>query len=223
MNIPIVSLDKIYIQPDEKNIFYLDCTRIEGEDSIVCRKKESIGDQVKRISISVGSKQILLADDVVFSGSVLRKICAAFAKEGIEVVGIIASISTTEGYDYFNQNLKKGLRTNILLGEDVIDQICERDFYFGIAGSGILVKTQNGFAKAPYFEPFGNPNVRASIPSEYVKSFSSGCIERSIVLWDQIDDLKGKKTLIKELPERIVDTESEEEVVKVLKKKGRLL
>lgn len=223
MNIPIVSLDKIYIQPDEENIIYLDCTRIEGEDAITSRKNESIDDQVKRISKSLNAKQILLADDVVFSGSVLRKIITAFQKENVEVVGIIASISTKDGYDYFNQKLRFGLKTNILLGDDVIDQICERDFYFGIAGSGTLVRSKEGLVKAPYFEPFGNPNVRASIPLEYVKSFSKGCIERSIDLWEKMDQLNGKKTCIGELPERIVGTSCEEEIVKVLKKKGRLL
>ena len=223
MIIPIVSLDKIYIKPDEENIFYFDCTRIEGEDRITSRKQESIQEQVQRISKSVEGNKIILADDVVFSGSVLRKIIDYFMKEGIEVVGILASISTKDGYDYFNQNLEKGLKTNILLGEDVLDQICERDFYFGIAGSGILVKTDSGLVKAPYFEPFGNPNVRASIPLPDVKSFSKGCIERSIALWNEIDRLQGKKTCIGDLPEKIIGTNEDEEVVKVLKKKGRSL
>ena len=216
-------MDKIYIQPDEENIFYLDCTRIEGEDAITSRKNESIDDQVKRISSNLNTKQIILADDVVFSGSVLRKVIASFQKENVEVVGIIASISTQDGYNYFNQNLKWGLMTNFLMGDEVLDQICERDFYFGIAGSGTLVRTKDGLLKAPYFEPFGNPNVRASIPLEYVKDFSRGCIERSIVLWEKLDQLNQKNTIMRDLPERIVGTNGEDEVVKVLKKEGRCL
>ena len=66
-----------------------------------------------------------------------------------------------------------GIKCDYLLGKDVIDQICERDFYFGIAQSGISIKNSNGLVfKAPYFKPYGNPIERASIPSEYEKYFS---------------------------------------------------
>ena len=100
----------------------------------------------------------------------------------------------------------------------VIDQVCERDFYFGIAGSGIMIKTKEGLFKSPYFKPYGNPNERASIPIEYENYFSKGCLERSIYLWEEIDKLKNNKTIIKELPEKIINTNGNEEVVKTLKK-----
>ena len=216
-------MDKIYIQPDEQNIFYLGCTRIDQVDEIKGRSEETVEEQIKKISQKIKLKQIVLADDVVFSGSVLRKIIELFKQEGIEVVKIISCISTRKSYDYFNKTLRYGLETNILLGEEVIDQICERDFYFGIAGSGIVIKTKEGYRKAPYFEPFGNPNERASIPIKDSKSFSKGCIERSIQLWEGIDLLKGEKTLIKDLPERIIGTKEDEEVVKVLKKERKFL
>ena len=58
------------------------------------------------------------------------------------------------------------------MSDDVIDQICERDFYFGIAGSGIMINTNNGLYKAPYFKPYGNPYERASIPVESEQYFS---------------------------------------------------
>jgi len=223
VDIPIVTLDKIYIKPDEENIFFLDCTRINGSDELTTRVKGSLEEQVQSLAQKVKGKDVILADDVVFSGSVLRKIIGLLNKEGIKVVQVVSCICTKEGYDYFNNNLKYGIKTNILLGEDVIDQICERDFYFGIAGSGIVVKTKEGFMKAPYFEPFGNPNERASIPEEYSKTFSRGCIKRSIMLWEEIDKLKGEKTLMSDLPERIVGTKDNEEVVKVLRKRGRSL
>jgi len=216
-------LDKIYIKPDEENIFYLDCTRIDQTNDVTARRKESLEDQIKRISRTVPIKEIALADDVVFSGSVLRKIIGLFKNQGVEVVKILSCISTQQGYDFFNKTLQDGLETCYLLGEDVIDQICERDFYFGIAGSGILVKTKEGLMKAPYFLPFGNPNERASIPKDKVTSFSKGCIERSILLWDAIDSLKEEKTKMRDLPERIVGTKENEEVVKVLKKEGKKL
>ena len=109
-----------------------------------------------------------------------------------------------------------------LLSSDVLDQICERDFYFGIAGSGVLVEKNNVFYKAPYFKPFGNPCLRASIPEEFENYFSVSCIDRSLYLWQSIEQLKNGKVLMNELPEKIINTNSDDEVVKVLKK-GRYL
>jgi hypothetical protein len=104
------------------------------------------------------------------------------------------------------------------MSESVIDQICERDFYFGIAGSGIIIKKNNNLYKSPYFIPYGNPYERASIPKEYERSFSKGCLERSLYLWEEMDKLNSVKTKIYELPERIINTQKEEEVIRTLKK-----
>lgn len=218
VNIPIVTLDKIYIIPDETNIYFLDCTRVEGTNKIISRSKELLDEQIIRIANSIKGKQIILADDVVFSGTVLAEIIRKFRNLGITVIGIISSICTEKSYDYFNNNIKYGIKTNYLMNNDVIDQICERDFYFGIAGSGIMTETAKGYLKAPYFKPYGDPFERASIPKEYEKSFSKGCLSRSIFLWKEIDKLRKGKTLMRELPERIIKTDENEEVVKTLKK-----
>ena len=148
----------------------------------------------------------------MFSGDALRKVISLFEVCGIEVVGIISSIAMEESYEYFNKTLKNGIKCNYVLGPDVIDQICERDFYFGVAGSGIMVNGPDGMKKAPYFKPFGNPCERASIPKEFEQSFSRGCLERSLKLWD------GSNLLIGDLPEEIIGTNKNEEVVKVLRK-----
>lgn len=218
VNIPIVTLDKIYLEPDEQYIFFLDCTRVNGTNEIVSRKSESLDSQIKRITEVLPSKEIILADDVVFSGSVLRSIIKRFSDYGIKVVGIISSICSYEGYEYSNKSLKYGIKTKVLMLEDVIDQICERDFYFGVAGSGIMISTGDGMYKAPYFKPYGNPYERASIPLEYVDFFSRGCLERSLYLWEDMDNIRDSKTKILELPERIINTKENDEVVKTLKK-----
>ncbi len=222
-NIPIVTLDKIYIAPNEKDIYFLDCTRINGSNEIVTRKKESLNEQIIRLAQILRGKKIIIADDVVFSGSVLRSIINRFNYLGIEVIGIITSVCTSHSYNYFSSNLKYGIKTNYLMLDDVIDQICERDFYFGIAGSGIMIQTPKGLYKSPYFKPFGNPNERASIPEEYVKSFSQNCLSRSIYLWEEIDKIRKRNTRISELPEKIIYTKEKEEVVLKLKKELKRL
>ena len=80
-----------------------------------------------------------------------------------------------------------------------------------------------GLYKAPYFKPYGNPYERASIPIEYEKYFSKGCLERSIYLWEEIDRLKKEKSKILELPEKIINTSENKEIVKTLKKEIKKL
>lgn len=221
-DLPIVSLDKVYSYCDEKNVMFLDCTRMSGEDELVSRNdvnnRTSVENQINIISKNLKNNQIILLDDVVFSGNVLRKIIKEFEKNNIEVVGIVSGVCTLESYNYFSKNLRYGISSGFLLGEGVIDQICERDFYFGIAQSGISIRENNEVYKAPYFLPFGDPCQRASIPKEFEESFSRECIERSIRLWGEIEKNSNRKINISELPERIFNVNDNEEVVKVLKR-----
>lgn len=221
---PIVSLDRIYLKIDGTNIIFLDCTRLNNSKELVSRqepnKDNSLDNQIKSISnylLSINRTNIVLADDVVFTGSVLKTIIEKFKQYGIDVIGIRSCISSYEGYNYFN-NLPLGIKCGYLLGNDVIDQICERDFYFGIVGSGISVKTPISILKAPYFKPFGNPVERASIPLEYEKYFSESCLTRSLILWEEIERLSKREILIGELPESIQNTDKSKSIVKTLRK-----
>lgn len=218
VNIPIVTLDKVYIKPDNENIIFFDCTRINGTNRIISRNKESIDSQINKIINRFCGKKIILADDVVFSGNVLRFIVDRLNKGGVEVIGIITSICTDSSYNYFNNSLKYGIKTNYIMGSDVVDQVCERDFYFGIAGGGIMVDIDNKLYKAPYFKPFGNPNERASIPLMYEDSFSYECLRRSLNLWEEVERLSGSSVLASSLPEEIVGVDKNIDIVKLLKK-----
>lgn len=178
--------------------------------------------QIKEISERLkllGKDEVVLVDDVVFSGNVLRSIISKFENNSIKVIGVRSAISTEEAYKSFNKSLDKGLKCGILLGKDVIDQICERDFYFGIAQSGISVKGENGrIYKAPYFKPFGNPVERASIPDIYSDVFSNNCLMRSMYLWKKIEDRTGRQIRINELPEEINDLDGNERIINILRK-----
>lgn len=223
---PIVSLDKVYLSDDDA--IFLDCTRMSQSSELVSRKRPNrpndvliqIADIVYNLKKDM-QRKVFLADDVVFSGDVLRKIVELFQQFGIEVVGIKSSIATKNSYEYFNKNLLYGLEAGYLLEDDVIDQICERDFYFGIIQSGISIKRKDDVFKAPYFKPYGNPVERASIPLLYENSFSQNCIDRSIMLWDEISRLSARDIKVCELPEKIVGTNPDETIVKELKKGKR--
>ena len=166
----------------------------------------------------LGIKEIVLADDVVFSGSVLRRIIDEFKTCNINVIGIRTAISTNESYTNFNKELPLGLKCGYLMSDQVIDQICERDFYFGIAGSGISILKNGEVLKAPYFKPYGDPVNRSSIPKIEELRFSLSCLRRSLELWQEINRLNKRQTLIKDLPERIVDTNENDSVEYTLKK-----
>jgi len=224
-HIPIVSLDKIYFRGENESEF-LDCTRLENSNELVSRKNPndagSVERQIEKIAAKLrknGNQEIILVDDVVFSGNVLRKIIERFRQRGITVIGIRAALSTEESYKYFDEILEKGLKCGCLLGKDVIDQICERDFYFGIVQSGISTISENEeILKSPYFKPFGNPIERASIPQKYEEFFSNGCLLRSMYLWKCIEENSKRKIYIKDLPEGIINTNKEERIINVLRK-----
>ena len=199
----------------------MDCTRLENSRKLVSRKDPNEVTSVKRQIVNIsqtlklqGKLNVVLIDDVVFSGNVLKEIIKSFYENGIRVVGIRCAISTSQSYDFFNQKLKCGC----LLGENVIDQICERDFYFGIAQSGISILRDGKILKSPYFKPFGNPVQRASIPREFEILFSNGCLARSMFLWKFIEENSKKKVFIRDLPEKIVNTSENDRVLKVLEK-----
>ncbi len=227
--IPIVSLDKIYLSIDNENILFLDCTRLDGSKELVSRNGtntfNSVTLQIQSISkylLDRGIKNIILADDVVFSGSVLRTVINLFKEQNIEVIGIRSAISTSSSYQLFNEILPLGLKCGYLMSEQVIDQICERDFYFGIAGSGIsTIGIDKTIYKAPYFIPYGDPVARASIPQKDQITFSKNCLARSIILWEEIERLSKRKILIKDLPEKIANTNEYDGVIKTLKKEWK--
>lgn len=223
--IPIVSLDKIYLSTDNQKIIFLDCTRLDGSKELVSRKNPNdstdVDRQIRMIADnlkSINETKIVLADDIVFSGAVLKTIIGKFRNNQIEVIGVRTPVSTIESYEYFNALMPLGLKCAYLLETGFIDQICERDFYFGIAQSGISVRNKNGIIyKAPYFKPFGNPIERASIPGNYESFFSDGCINRSLCLWSEIENISNREMFIRDLPEKINMISDEQQVTKVLR------
>ena len=222
-------MDKIFIKENNIDKYFLDCTRLDGLNRVVSRTNPNdlysvqkeillLSDYLKQNNI----KEIILLDDVVFSGNVLKSIIEEFNLNDIKVVGIRCSISTIKAFDYFNKTLPLGIKTGFILEEDVIDQICERDFYYGIVQSGISVLTDNKVLKAPYFLPFGNPNKRASVPKDKEKEFSIMCLENSKLLWNNIENNANKEFYNKDLPEKICFADDDKKIIDTLEEGIRL-
>ena len=227
---PIISFDKVYLDEQDNVYAFLDCTRLQNDDSLVSRFQNGYGTsvetQIKLLSSKIkedGFNDIIIADDVIFSGNGLVKIANMFKSNGINVKGVITSFCTLDSFKRFN-NDSMFLECHYLMAKDVIDEICERDFYFGVAQSGISRRNENGdIVKEPYFKPYGDPENRASIPSEYVKFFSKGCIERSKEIWQQSELKSKRKIKVGELPEKINGADVNKDVVKELDDAGMSL
>ncbi len=221
---PIVSMDDIYVTCDNKRVFSLDCTRMSGSKDMVPRSnpldKDGVRKQIETLAEifkSQNEKEIMLLDDVIFSGSVIEYISKIFKENGIDVVGAIAAISSIDGYTMFN-GLKEKVNCGYLMEKDVLDEICERDFYYGIAQSGMARLVDGKVYKAPYFMPFGDPVARASVPLDRKEYFSTMCVNLSLDLWEEIERLSKREIMNNELPERILNTDYNEGVVKTLRK-----
>ena len=100
--------------------------------------------------------EISLIDDVVFSGSMICKVADALRDKGIIVREVLAGVAVKENLDVITS---RGIDVKgSFYISDVLDEVCERDFYFGIAQSGqSLLQPDGTVLKQPYFSPFGLP------------------------------------------------------------------
>lgn len=231
----IISLDCIYLSSENlkgKGMF-LDTTRLYDLDKpykapiqvprsvLKGGKAYPLDHQIAKISQKIKEKlgefpEVILMDDVIFSGDGILKIVELLKKNGIQVKKCIAGMILEQG----EEKLKKAGITieRVSPIKECADQVCERDFYFGIPHSGVMIKKRGKIMKAPYFFPFGDPVARASIPEKMAVDFSLSCLKRSIRLYLEMENLSARRLQITELPERIYGTKPKEPVVVALQR-----
>ena len=214
----IISLDKVYTNG---NVFAtLDCTRLEGSKELVSRfTGKPIDSQIsllsKKIKEETKSNKITIVDDIIFSGESLIAIKKLFEQNGIVIKKVLSGLTTNAAMEFF-KTLNIESDAAYLMSDTVEDEICERDFYFGIPQSGMTSIINGKIFKKPYFLPFGNPIKRASVPQEFSKNFSTGCLCRSKYFWEETEKNSNGEILIKHLPEKIINTVDENRVVSTL-------
>lgn len=153
--------------------------------------------------------EVSLIDDVVFSGNMICKVADALKEKNIIVREVLSAIAVQENIDVIRD---KGIDVkSAFYISNVLDEVCERDFYFGIAQSGQNELQPNGTVlKKPYFSPFGNAEDSASVPSEKVGEFSKECLGCSYELWNDIQNNSGRVVTNQDLPEKIFNTPYEQ-------------
>jgi hypothetical protein len=183
-NLPIVSLDPVYFQGD----YSLELTRNVTEEGIDRGLKHRFGSRplLKQLSLLKDTriKEVCLVDDVIFSGVLTERVIQSLSHLGISVPVVCAGIGIQEGIDRITTSSRSiyCLKTY----GDVMDEVCERDFYLGVPYSGrSLYNSQN--IGLPYVLPYGNPDKWASIPVLSQKPFSRFCINQTITLFEEIE------------------------------------
>ncbi len=195
--VPVVSLDRAYINPKQNNLIgFLDATRTVDSNlnstGLGSRALEiTLERQIGQLASSQSGKAIALADDVIFEGKTMLQLAQKLRSKGIIVDTIYSGITIKEGKELLEQN---GVRVDSLLEYDqVIDEICERDFVVGSPYSGRSVVNGQGIIEgAPYLYPFGKPVEWASIPQEDAINFSLFALYQSLQLWTKTEQLSGQ-------------------------------
>lgn len=207
----IVSLDRTYVDKNNPKIVgFLDSSRAVDDNlddlGLVSRNKSiSLSTQFNNLSQSLNQKkikEIALLDDVIFGGTSLVTIIESLKKKGVSVTNVISAIGIEDG---INKVKKLGIPVEIgIVYKEVVDEICQRDFYPGIPQSGrTLISKDGSFFGASYILPFGKPFDWASIPKKYEKNLSDFFIKQTTLLWNRIERLSNKTITLKDLPRKI--------------------
>lgn len=201
---PVVSLDRAYISPNQQNLLgYLDATRTVDQNlantGLGGRAREiTLERQIGRIGSQQSGRVISLVDDVVFEGKTMLQLIQKLRNKGVTIDTVYSGITIKDGQDLLEQN---GVRVESLLVYDqVVDEICERDFVVGAPYSGRSVVTSSGQIEgAPYLKPFGKPVEWASIPPEFADEFSLFCLAQSVELWKKAEQLSQQSIATQQL------------------------
>lgn len=194
----VVSLERAYIEDGEID-GRIELTRTvdgDGRDIVI----RSVRNNTIRKCLQFEQfrdKKIALIDDVVFTGGTTIETIKELHKVHANVHAITAAIGKKEGVDYIKRSTFGviGQPSPLVVDclkefDDIMDQVCERDFYPGVPYSG---REHFGvdLAAFPYLLPFGKPDEWASIPGKETKQFSCLCIDNAVALFEEIERVNG--------------------------------
>ncbi len=197
---PVVSLDRIYVEAEH----YLDLTRLSiiadsvfNEIGLQSRHgAPSIDDQVNLLMLDLSEQKlpwtIALFDDVIYSGNGILKVIDLLKKVGVTVAEVYVAVGVTKGVDKIRA---RDIPVKCVYEfDEVIDEICERDFFPGVPLSGKLIDG----VRHTYLS-LENIGDCASIPEEHQRDFSLFCWQQTAELFAAIEECSGKPVLCRDL------------------------
>lgn len=233
--IPVVSLDRIYADQSlngKSGQYFLDVTRVyhpngvsELRGRLNSKYSELAPDEmvsgIARHLKANGYNRIAMADDVIFSGGSVVTIAQNFERQNILVTDIISCVAIEGG---MRALANSGIHTDsIYQYPNVLDQVCERDFFVGMSQAGVLMMADGSLKKCPYLMPYGDPMKRASIPAHLAMDVSHDLLQLSADLWTGLEDLNSKKIYGRDLPESIYMIDPDRRLVDTLREHAHQL
>ncbi len=210
--VAVIALDPLFerLSPKYKlPTLSLSLTRLAGADGQSLNalgerpRTEPLARQIAKIVATLRASrttQVLLADDVMFSGSQMVAVKAMLESQGLVVVGMYASIATDDSFKKIEQDSSsKPLSVVFSYSGDVLDIIDARDFLPGAADGGRTIAGVSDTGM-PYLLPFGQPVRWASIPEDRAKKFSRELLCAALALYEKIETASNTQLLLKDLP-----------------------
>ena len=192
-----LSMDRAYMPAIDKNneVLYLETSRQVDANlnstGLGTRKSSdlSIEQQLKKLAMKIGKRPVTIFDDVAFGGDTMLEILDKAKVAGLNVSDVSLGIATTEALARIGQ--ADYSCSSRFTYDQILDEICERDFFVGAPFSGRTIMTEEGVKGAPYLKPFGLPVEWASIPQEAELTFSFACLSICLDFWRKSDKLSG--------------------------------
>jgi hypothetical protein len=205
--LPVISLDRVYFDSD----LNFEVARLVDEDGKDCGLGHRPGTprlakQIKTLQTS-GVQEVVIVDDVVFSGGLLERTIDLLSKIRIRVPIVCVGIGIAEGIDRIKDS-KREVRC-VRTYEEVIDEVCERDFYPGVPLSGRPLIGEDNVG-IPYLLPFGKPDSWASIPPVNTVDFSRFCLLQTVILFEEIERQSGRPVLCRDLGRKVIGIPTDE-------------
>lgn len=206
--LPAVSLDRVYF----RSRLSLEVCRLvdqKGDSRGLGNRfgAPSLPEQFRRLH---ELKEVVLVDDIVWTGDLMATTCHNLAEMGIRVSLICAGIriekvETKNGFRGARWLEKvTGIEVRSARSyEEVIDQVCERDFYPGVPLSGRTLLGEENVG-VPYILPFGKPGDWASIPEDWELPFSKFCIQQTVKLFEEIEHSSGSVVRCRDLERGVI-------------------
>ena len=141
-------------------------TTLVDDGYVPRRGYPAIDEQLDKVS-SLG-KEVLLVDDVLFSGEMVAWLADALRQRGVKIGAVAVGIAIGEGIEKLEAENIEVTASEIF--DEVEDEICERDFAV-VPGSGRRIESFR--SNVLYFDAeYGKPEQWASIPGKSVGEFA---------------------------------------------------
>jgi hypothetical protein len=192
----VVSMDGVYFRSKHTIAVNRSVDRLGNDAGLKPRPGAlSFEEQISLLRRN-GLTEIVLVDDVIFSGNQMSSVIRKLAKAGVQVNRVLSGVSVGMG----ERRLRKiGVEcSSVCFFPEVTDEICQRDLLPGIPRSGRTVAGA-GNVGMPYILPFGNPGKWASIPKAHQEKFSRQCTGLAIDLFEGIEKASGRPVLCSDL------------------------